>query len=571
MNVKIRIPLCAALIALVWGSSAWAQLPPDAVKLERVKIPETMKSVDLCPVHLVPSDPAVAPWTHNGVEYRGETAACQAEFEKDPDGYAAKAAEERYVRNFMTSMSTVWCPVTDEITPGGLNSWEKHGLTWESCCDFCDDTVQDADFDTALERLKARGHKAYELTGGKYFANASSPLEGAIDFGGGLPAETTGGDAAAAPAAAEPAAPAEPAWLSGQELKATYAGGVGLIFDHRCVECHRPGGVAPMSFTTYGGIRSWIKSMKQSIESRGMPPWPADPAVGHFENSRALTQRELDLLLEWANAGYPAGDGEYKSAAPAGEWNIGEPGATFDLPEYTLGESETAVVKELEVQTSFPEDRWIVAAEAVPGDIYTVMQIEAGPLGSYFPGNSQDVYPAASPRLLKAGEKVAVRVLNVKEAGYELTIAPSKLAVVFAADAAAAKSPAQIDPLANTDFTIPAGAEDFEASASFEFPVDGRILSLRPALRARGKSVKVSAVLPDGTSHDLLSIPRWDPAWKIRYRLAEPFAAPKGTVVKLTAHYDNSKLNARNPDASVEVKAGPAGESLEGWLVYTLD
>lgn len=560
-------------LALAVPAVATAQLPPDAVSLQRLKIPEAIKSADLCPVHLLPADPAVPKWTHNGVEYGGDTAACQAEFAKDPDTWAAKAAEERFVQNFVKAMSTVWCPVTDEITPGGLTQWEVEGVVWESCCDFCDDTVQDGDFISARERLIERARKTYALTGGTYNDTASSPLEGAVDFGQGFPDEAQASGSASAPGeAAAPTAstslPEAAAWMSGQELKATWTGGVGKLFEQRCVECHRPGGAAPMSFATYGGIRSWIKSMKQSVESRGMPPWPADPHVAAYENSRYLTPAEMNLFLEWANAGYPAGEGEFIPAAPQAEWNIGEPDHVFEIPEYTLGSDETAVVKEVQVATGFPEDRWIATAEAIPGDIYTVLQVDGGPLGSFYPGNSQDVYPAAAPRLLKAGETVTVRLLNVKEAGYELPIAPTRLGVVFVDDPSVAKAPAQVAPIANADFTIPAGADSFEASATFEFPSDGTIYSFRPVLNQRGKSVRLTAELPDGSKRDLLNIPRWDPAWKIRYRLAEPLEVPEGTVVRLTGVYDNSTLNAKNPNAAIDVAAGPGGEALEGWLVY---
>jgi hypothetical protein len=199
------------------------------------------------------------------------------------------------------------------------------------------------------------------------------------------------------------------------------------------------------------------------------------------------------------------------------------------------------------------------------------MEVEGGSLGSYYPGNSHDIYSAAAPRLLKAGESVTVNLLNVKEAGYELPIGPSKLGVVFVDDPAAVEATATMEPMKNLEFTVPAGAEAFETSATFEMPSAGRVYSFRPVLNQRGKSVRLSAESPDGTVKTLLSIPRWDPAFKLRYRLAEPFEASAGTVIRLTAQYDNSTLNVRNPNASIDVPAGPGGESLEGWLVYSLD
>ena len=172
--------LAALLAAFLWVTPALGQLPPDAVDLAQVKIPEAVKSTDLCPVKLVPSAAAGEAWTHAGVDYRGSEPGVQDAFASDPDAHAAKAAEERYVRNFMLAMSTIWCPITDEVTPGGRKQVDGLGYTWESCCSFCDEEMTPDNFDEALERLRERAVESFELTGGIYTEGASSPVEGAI-------------------------------------------------------------------------------------------------------------------------------------------------------------------------------------------------------------------------------------------------------------------------------------------------------------------------------------------------------------------------------------------------------
>ncbi len=159
---------------------AFAQLPPDAVDLAKVKIPEAVKSTDFCPVKLVPSAADGETWAHGGVEYRGSEPGVEAAFAGNPDGFAAKAAEQRYVSNFMLAMSTIWCPITDEVTPGGRMQVDGLGYTWESCCSFCDEEMTPENFDEALERLRERAVESFELTGGIYTEGASSPVEGAI-------------------------------------------------------------------------------------------------------------------------------------------------------------------------------------------------------------------------------------------------------------------------------------------------------------------------------------------------------------------------------------------------------
>src|SRR5215471_4303018 len=64
----------------------------------------------------------------------------------------------------------------------------------------------------------------------------------------------------------------------------TFSKNVAPIFYSHCVECHRPTLFAPMSLLTYEDARPWARAIKQRVLSREMPPWGADPAIGHFRN-----------------------------------------------------------------------------------------------------------------------------------------------------------------------------------------------------------------------------------------------------------------------------------------------
>jgi YHS domain-containing protein len=177
--MRLRIPYALGL-SLVLAGAARAQLPSDSVMLDKVKIPEKQKSIDLDPVYLEPSDPKLPTWDYQGVTYRGSKPDAKEKFLKDPDKYAKAAEKERFIYNFMQAMSTVWCPVTDEITPGGMTQWKRLGLTFESCCAFCDEDFKEDDFPAALKKLKERAAKSYALMGAKYTEGAKSPVEGAI-------------------------------------------------------------------------------------------------------------------------------------------------------------------------------------------------------------------------------------------------------------------------------------------------------------------------------------------------------------------------------------------------------
>src|SRR4051812_45915619 len=68
------------------------------------------------------------------------------------------------------------------------------------------------------------------------------------------------------------------------------------VLQKQCQTCHRPGEVAPMSFLTYKETRPWAKAIKTAVLTKKMPPWFADPSVGHFSNERRLTETELNTI-----------------------------------------------------------------------------------------------------------------------------------------------------------------------------------------------------------------------------------------------------------------------------------
>ena len=170
--------LCSAAC---WRTSARAQLPADAVMFDKVKIPEKQKSIDLCPVYLEPSDPKLPTWEYKGVKYRGSKADAQEKFLKDPDKYAKAAEKQRFVNNFMQAMSTIWCPVTDEVTPGGMTQWKRLGLhVRELLRVLRRERSRTTTSPTRSKSSKPAREKTYELIGAKYTEGAKSPVEGAI-------------------------------------------------------------------------------------------------------------------------------------------------------------------------------------------------------------------------------------------------------------------------------------------------------------------------------------------------------------------------------------------------------
>src|SRR5712692_336417 len=70
------------------------------------------------------------------------------------------------------------------------------------------------------------------------------------------------------------------------------------ILQRNCLSCHHPGGIA-MSLATYDEARPWAKAIKEEVLEKRMPPWRAVKGYGDFRNAPSLTQRDVDLIVNW--------------------------------------------------------------------------------------------------------------------------------------------------------------------------------------------------------------------------------------------------------------------------------
>ena len=94
---------------------------------------------------------------------------------------------------------------------------------------------------------------------------------------------------------------------------------------------------------------------------------------------------------------------------------------------------------------------------------------------------------------------------------------------------------------------IPAGARDFAVKDDFTLPLDVDALAVYPHAHYLGKLLEAWATLPDGSRKWLIRIPGWNPDWQAVFNYREPVFLPKGSVISMSYHYDNSAANARNP------------------------
>jgi tetratricopeptide (TPR) repeat protein len=95
---------------------------------------------------------------------------------------------------------------------------------------------------------------------------------------------------------------------------------------------------------------------------------------------------------------------------------------------------------------------------------------------------------------------------------------------------------------------IPPGDKDFVITDQFQCPLDLKVLAVYPHAHYLATLMEADAALPDGTKKVLVRIPHWDLNWQGVYRLKDPLILPKGTLISMKYHYDNSAQNPVNPN-----------------------
>ncbi|HXY33692.1 MAG TPA: hypothetical protein VEI07_05655, partial [Planctomycetaceae bacterium] len=119
-------------------------------------------------------------------------------------------------------------------------------------------------------------------------------------------------------------------------------------------------------------------------------------------------------------------------------------------------------------------------------------------------------------------------------------------------------------------FAIPPGDGNYQVKSSTKYDKETVILSFMPHMHLRGKDFEYRVQYPDGHTEIVLSVPRYDFAWQMRYVLARPLRLPAGSTVLCTAHFDNSRNNPNNPDPTRRVTWGQQtwDEMMIGWMQY---
>ena len=391
------------------------------------------------------------------------------------------------------------------------------------------------------------------------------------------------------------------------DAKVTFTKDVAKILQKNCQECHRPGQIGPMPLLSFDDAEGWSAMIREVVADRRMPPWYADPKIGHFSNDRSLSAQDRETLLAWIDQGCAKGD-EKDLPAPVSfpsDWRIGKPDAIFTMTKPYEVPAEMPrlgiAYQYFVIETNFKEDMWVERAEARAGAPEVVHHIIAfvvpprksdepvppGPpvlpplvpefkratvLCGTAPGDMPLILRPGYARKIPAGAKIVLQMHytpNGKAASDS-----SSIGLVFA------KKPPERRvisiPVLQHRLSIPAGEANYlvESWGPFDmetrqtgFLEDAEVLGFMPHMHLRGKDFFIEAIHPDGRKEPLLSVPRFNFNWQNVYRFEKPLPAPKGTRIHCIAHFDNSDKNPNNPDPTQIVRWGDQTwqEMMIGW------
>lgn len=353
----------------------------------------------------------------------------------------------------------------------------------------------------------------------------------------------------------------------------SYSDTVAPMLMEKCAGCHRPGGIAPWAMTNHAMVQGFSPMIRETVLTRRMPPWHADPAVGEFLHDMSLSVEQKQQLLSWIDAGAPRGEGAdplEQVDAQLTEWSMGEPDYIVTLPEFDIPATGSLDYQFFEVPNTLDRDVWVKAVQIAPGDRQVVHHAIAtfgvAPEGmgdssaslfqpqlmTFVPGNDTYVYPEGTGVFVPAGTSFFTQ-MHYTTYGRE-TRDQTKIGLYFADEAP--EHVLQHYSIINQDLNIPSGAAEHEEGAYYTFRRDAVIYSLFPHAHYRGRSSEFVLRYPDGREELVLSVPNYDFNWQRYFQFEQPIAAPAGTQVVHRTTYDNSTANLSNPDPTVLVRFG---------------
>jgi Flp pilus assembly protein TadD/mono/diheme cytochrome c family protein len=382
----------------------------------------------------------------------------------------------------------------------------------------------------------------------------------------------------------------------------TFSRDIAPVLYASCAGCHHTGGHGPFPLITYSDARKHSAQIIAETRAREMPPWLPEHGYGDFAGELRLTDAQIQLIADWVNAGAQEGTPSEAPAPPqfSGDWQLGAPdmvleaAASVSVPAtgpdmfwnfiFSPAIKTTRYVRAMEIRpgggsmlvhhANLIVDRGRSARrqEKDPGAGFPGMDVNvlrsALDFKTHFlfwkPGSMPWVEPDGLAWRLDPGADLVLNA-HLKPMGKREDVRPS-IGLYFT-DVPPTEFPMLIQLQDDNALDIPPGAQDFLVSDDFKLPVDVDVLAVYPHAHYLGHVLEGYATLPTGEKKWLIRIPDWDPNWQAVYHFREPVFLPKGSVVSMRYHYDNSSANPHNPNhPSKRVEGGDQATDEMGHL-----
>jgi len=372
-----------------------------------------------------------------------------------------------------------------------------------------------------------------------------------------------------------------------------------------------------MSLVTFEQTRPWAKSIRERVISRNMPPWHMDKTIGiqHFANDRSLSDKEIDTIVRWIDAGAPQGDPRDMPKAKVWPddsiWNFaqqfgGPPDLVVKTPLYSVPAVAVDAWYKPTVETGLTEPRWVRAIEIRPATVKgrkvthhalaRLLQQESGAPANpnddgggaaagvattdglfmeWAVGKQGEIMRPNSGKLMLPGARFVFEV-HYHSIG-EAISDQVELGIYFYPKGQEPKFRQRLGLFnavagGSRNIDIPPNSK-FVTQSTTTMTRAGRVENFQPHMHLRGKAMSLEAILPDGTTTLLSKVDRFDFNWMTNYIYADDVAPllPKGTTLRVTAWYDNTRDNKNNPDPNQWVGYGDrtVDEMGHAWINVT--
>ncbi|MCD8534702.1 MAG: hypothetical protein LR011_07920 [Verrucomicrobia bacterium] len=351
------------------------------------------------------------------------------------------------------------------------------------------------------------------------------------------------------------------------------------------------GQAAPFSLWTYEEARKRGRQIRDVIDDGYMPPWHATSEHLAFSGDRRLSPEQKSIIQKWYQSGMPEGDRELAPIKPRfnEDWAHGTPDLVVTMPEayevyaegrdiyrnfvLPLNNDKTLFLKAIEIR---PSARSVVhhvlyfvdssgaarkkdEEDPLPGFRGMGFTSMLTGIGGWAVGGMPQPLPDGMAFELPPGSDIVLQThfhpsgKVEKEAtslGLYLTDSPPTR------DFTGIQLPPRFGALAGVD--IPPGDPHYVVEDSFTLPVDVEAFAVSAHAHYLGKSMLMTAKLPDGKELELLRIDDWDFNWQEAYAFKNPLTLPAGTQIAAHVVWDNSDSNPANPhNPPQRVRWGP--------------